>query len=198
MTTASTELGRIRADLVRAVAAHGTADIARTRRPRRIVAVAAAATALLVLAGYTVASRWVGNAEFQDQYRAAQRALRLPPGATWPTRTIPRNVRVSTSEGGAVAVTIAWTDWACYWANAIQRRDERGASASARAMRLLLARNLVEAPAGSSEDFTTNAGRPIAIFATGGLSSLRAEYQAGLSGNPAPLAQDCRANSPAQ
>jgi hypothetical protein len=198
MRTAANELDRIRTELVNAIAVSGTMRQP-ARRRRSAWVIAGIAVALLALAGYTLASQvWVGNVDYQDAYRAAQRQLRLPPGMTWPKRTIPPDVKMSSNAGGSDAVTIAWSGWACYWTTAIQHHDHQAQAASATAMADLLKNNMIEAPANSSEDFFVPSDHPVAIWGHGGLRNLRHEYQAGLARNVKPLQLDCRANGPGQ
>ena len=78
------------------------------------------------------------------------------------------------------------------------RRHRRPGTGSRRPEHLL-AHNILEAPAGASENCTPpNPPKvPYVVFAhDGGLDSIRANYAAAAAGHPRGLAQSCYANSP--
>lgn len=196
MSIEAAELAPIKAALMSAIATRQTTPAHRSKKRRRLLAGGAVAFAVIAMAGYTIASHWVGNSAFQDAYRQAQSQLALPPGATWNTIHIPADVRVSTNQGASTAVSIATTKWACYWATAIGQNDSAHERQSAAAFGSLIKNNWVEAPTQSDENATVPNDHPVATGDPSTIRSLRREYRQGLAGNAHTLHQDCKANSP--
>ncbi len=167
-----------------ATAPVGTAA-ARRRMPRRRALVLAAA-AVLALAGTAVASgvrpwqrdvaRQAGPATaegvFQREYAAAQQALALPPGATWPARDAPADSIIPTGRGGmgeSMAVLLALNAWQCYVVDAHDRGDAAALASGVRALDDLIANHIVDVPEGTPEDGAapSDLPGPIAQFAAG-------------------------------
>jgi len=172
---------------------------------RRGLAVAVVfAVAVLASTAFTV-SRYVfddvvGPDVTRSEYLAAQKQLELPPGATWPHIGFgPANSVTGRGAGGGMAVLNAQNAWECYWVRAIRTGDRKAQSRAHSALNALLAHNMLEAPAGASENYTPpNPPKvPYVVFAhDGGLSSIKANYAAAAAGHPRGLEQSCYANSP--
>jgi hypothetical protein len=179
-----------------------------TRTPlfRRRGLALAIAFALVVLASTAftisrlVADDVVGPDVTKAEYIAAQSQLELPPGATWPRIGFgPANSVTGRGAGGGMAVLNAMNAWECYWASAIQTGDTKAQSRAHAALNALLAHNVLEAPAGASENYTppNPPNVPHAVFAhDGGLASIKANYAAAAAGHPAGLIASCKANAP--
>ncbi len=136
--------------------------------------------------------------QWQALYTAATRKLTLPPGQTWPHRTLPPNTITGMSEPGGVAVATSRVRWECYWGAAIRSNDV-SAQRQAQAVLADLNRNhTLVAPAGSSENVAppSNLHGPFEIFANdGGFQYVTKIYADAAAGQPAKLFQSCRANS---
>jgi hypothetical protein len=180
-----------------------------TRRPfvrRRglALAVAFAVAALLASTAFAISrlvgSNVVGPDVTRAEYLSAQSQLALPPGATWPHfHEGPANSVTGRGAGGGIAVLAAQNRWECYWARAIRTGDTAAQGRAHAALDSLLADNILEAPAGASENCTPPIPPtvPYAVFAhDGGLDWIRASYKAAAAGRPANLIQSCRANAP--
>jgi hypothetical protein len=185
---------------------------AHTRRPRsapRKLTIALIAFALAAMtAGTAVATGFLGWHDeaaivksphgWQALYRAATRQLTLPPGETWPHRTLPPNSVTGKSQPGGEAVAISQNRWECYWAHAIQTGNTAAQKQAQAALADIVAHHILVAPAGSSENVAppSNLKGPFAIFADdGGLQFVKQMYADAAAGRPAMLIQSCRANS---
>jgi hypothetical protein len=166
------------------------------------IVVALAAVAILASTAFAI-SEWIGGDVVKPdvtkaEYRAAQRALTLPPGARWPELRVDPNSVTTRGGGGGHAVLIAETAWDCYWVDAIRRGD---AAAQARAhseVESLLRNNTLVAPVGAPEDWVPAdpPDGPYVVFAhDGGYEWIREAYSLAAAGHPQRLAQLCRANS---
>lgn len=209
-------------DLAARRAAVPTPPLAERPNPRRRTAplrgVVVALVALGLLASVAVAggfrpwerdlSRQVGPGPtgtaaddvFQREYASAQRGLELPPGGTWPERSIPGNSVIMTGRGGmgeSSAVMIAIDQWACWVVG--EQRAGRVASArtGATSLSALIRDHVFVVPDGTPEDGAapSELPAPLAQFADDGGKEmlLRAASEAG-RGDVALLAQSCRAN----
>jgi hypothetical protein len=187
----------------------------RRRHPlrRRRAVVLAFATLLLaaLLASTAVAvSQWIGGDLVEppvtrQEYLDAQKQLTLPPGAEWPDpldiglASEPDNSVTSHGAGGGMAVLIAMNAWECYWVQAIRRDDDAAGRRAHDELSALLARNVLEAPAGAPENWTPTPlpTVPFTAFShNGGLDSVRATYEQAAAGDPRSLISSCRANAP--
>ena len=174
------------------------------RRRGLVLAVAFAVAALLASTAFAISrlvgSDVVGPDVTKVEYLAAQSQLELPPGATWPRIGFgPANSVTGRGAGGGMAVLNAQNRWECYWVRAIRTGDTAAQARAHAALDNLLANNILEAPAGASENWTPAIPPhvPYAVFAhDGGLDSIRANYAAAAAGHPRGLAQSCYANSP--
>jgi len=141
----------------------------------------------------------VGPNVTQAEYLAAQSQLELPPGATWPHIEFgPANSVTPRGAGGGIAVLNAQNAWECYWVRAIRKGDEAGQARAHAALNTLLAHNIIEAPAGASENWSPpNRQVPTSVFAhDGGLERIREWYTEAAAGHPRNLSQSCYANAP--
>jgi hypothetical protein len=172
------------------------------RRPAVALAVAFIAAAVLASTAFAI-SQWLGGDVVRPnvtaaEYRAAQRQLPLPPGVTWPALRVVPNSVTTRGGGGGHAVVIAQNAWECYWVQAIGRRD---AAAQARAHAMvedLLRNRTLVAPVGAPEDWVppNPPTGPYAVYAhDGGYEWVQQTYALAAAGQPARLAQRCRANS---
>jgi hypothetical protein len=183
----------------------------RLARPSRFVrrrglalALAFAIAALLASTAFAISrlvgGDFVGPGVTRSEYLLAQRQLTLPPGATWPSVNLgPQSSVTTRGAGGGMAVLIAMNAWECYWARAIERGDTAAQRQAHAALNVLLANNVIEAPAGASEDWTPASppAVPYTKFAhDGGLDWIRASYAAAAAGHSRNLIQSCRANAP--
>jgi hypothetical protein len=135
--------------------------------------------------------------EWQRLYVAAQHELALPPGETWPARTLAPNTVTSRYQPGGEAVAIAQHSWECYWAHAIHTGDHTAQHQAHAALVQLVEHHIVVAPAGSSENVEPPASvkMPVETYADdGGLQYVKRMYALAAAGNPTLLAQSCRAN----
>ena len=173
------------------------------RRPVLVLVALVAAAALLASAAFAV-SQWilpsfVGPEVTKSEYRRAQHHLTLPPGYSWPAMHIPPNTVTSPGAGGGHAVMAAQNAWECYWVKAIRRDDAAGQRRAHRELESLLANNIIEAPAGASENWSppNPPNGPYAVFAhDGGLQWVRETYRLAAAGHPQRLVDSCRANTP--
>ena len=174
------------------------------RRRGLALAIAFAVAALLASTAFAISrlvfDDVVGPDVTRAEYLAAQSRLELPPGATWPRLAFgPANSVTGRGAGGGIAVLNAQNAWECYWVRAIRTGDEAAQARAHAALDNLLANNMLEAPAGASENYTPpNPPKvPYVVFAhDGGLDSIRANYAAAAAGHPRGLAQSCYANAP--
>ena len=175
----------------------------RRRQPRRRLAVAVVVAAAAVVTSTAVAvDRWLTGAVKPDvtlqEYRDARSVLQLPPGATWPALHVDSDSMTTIGGGGGYAVAIAMTRWECFWAGAIRDGDMPSGRRAAVVLRDLLTRHVVVAPDGAPEDWrpASPPSRPYAVFADDGGYQLKQRiYAEAAAGDPAGVAQSCRANS---
>jgi hypothetical protein len=107
----------------------------------------------------------------RSEYLRAQTRLVLPPGATWPKYPKPPgNTVTGRGAGAGLAVLIAQNRWECYRVGAIRTHDVAGARRAHAQLNELLARNIVVAPAGASENWTPSnpTDTPLAVYADDG------------------------------
>jgi hypothetical protein len=174
------------------------------RRPGLTLAIAFAVAALLASTAFAISrivfDDVVGPDVTKAEYLAAQSKLELPPGATWPDIGFgPANSVTGRGAGGGMAVLNAQNAWECYWVRAIKTGDRAGQARAHAALNALLAHNILEAPAGASENYTppNPPTVPYVVFAhDGGLDSIKANYAAAAAGHPRGLEQSCYSNSP--
>jgi hypothetical protein len=174
------------------------------RRRGLVLAVAFAVAALLASTAFAISrligSDVVGPDVTKAEYLAAQSQLELPPDATWPRIGFgPANSVTGRGAGGGIAVLNAQNRWECYWVRAIRTGDTAAQARAHAALNALLANNILEAPAGASENWTPaiKPTVPYAVFAhDGGLDWIKANYAAAAAGHPRGLAQSCYANAP--
>lgn len=174
------------------------------RRPGLALAIAFAFAALLASTAFAISrlvlDDVVGPDVTKAEYLAAQKQLELPPGATWPQIGFgAANSVTGRGAGGGMAVLNAQNAWECYWVRAIRTGDKAAQARAHAALNALLAHNILEAPAGASENYTppNPPDVPYAVFAhDGGLEALKANYAAAAAGHPRGLEQSCYANSP--
>jgi hypothetical protein len=174
------------------------------RRRGLALAIAFAVAAVLASTAFAISrlvfDDVVGPDVTRAEYLAAQSQLELPPGVTWPQISFgPANSVTGRGAGGGMAVLNAQNAWECYWVRAIRTGDQAAQARAHAALDNLLANNILEAPAGASENYTPqNPPKvPYAVFAhDGGLDSIRANYAAAAAGHPRGIAQSCYANAP--
>ncbi len=177
-----------------------------TRRRLTIVLVAlaiatlTAATALATgFLGWHDETAIIDNPQqWQSLYRAATRQLALPPGESWPHRTLAPNTVTGMSQPGGEAVAISRVRWECYWGKAIRSSDTAAQARAQAALADINANHTLVAPNGSSENVAApdNIKGPYEIFANdGGIQFVRKMYADAAAGRPAMLFQSCRANS---
>jgi hypothetical protein len=136
--------------------------------------------------------------QWQSLYRAATRQLILPPGESWPHRTLAPNTVTGMSQPGGEAVAISRVRWECYWGKAIRSGDTAAQTRAQAALADINANHTLVAPDGSSENVAApdNIKGPYEIFANdGGIQFVRKMYADAAAGRPAMLFQSCRANS---
>jgi hypothetical protein len=173
-------------------------------RSRRLALVVAFGLVVLASTAFTisriVANDVVGPDVTQAEYVAAQSQLELPPGATWPVfHKGPANSVTGRGAGGGFAVLNAQNAWECYWVHAIKTGDTTAQKRAHTVLSSLVAHNMLEAPAGASENYMpSNPPKvPYVVFAhDGGLESIKANYAAAAAGHPRGLEQSCYANAP--
>jgi hypothetical protein len=173
-------------------------------RRRGLALVVVCVVAIVLVSTAYAVSNWVFNDAVgpdvtKAEYLAAQHELALPPGATWPSIRFEPNSVSGRGAGGGHAVLIAQNAWECYWVKAIRAGDTRSAARAHRELQGLLARNVLEAPAGAPEDWLP-ANPPtvpwVAFAHDGGLNWIRQNYALAAAGHPRRLEQSCRANAP--
>jgi len=176
-------------------------------RRRAVVLVLAAVLAVLLASTAFAVSRLVGSDVVRppvtrQEYLAAQKQLTLPPGVTWPVFRSPGSNTVTTrGGGGGLAVLTAQNAWECYWVQAARAGDTAAAQRAHDALDALLARNVLEAPAGAPEGWAPDPMPtvPIIVYAhDGGLDWVRASYRRAAAGDLTNVAQSCVANAPAR
>jgi hypothetical protein len=175
-------------------------------RRRAVVLVAAAALAVLLTSTAFAVSKLVADhivtpPVTRQEYLDAQKQLTLPPGATWPAWRPPPEPNAVTTRGGGggLAVLTAKNAWECYWVQAARSGDEAAARRAHDELDVLLAHNILEAPAGAPEDYVPDPMPevPFVIFAhDGGLDWMRTSYRKAAAGDITNVAQSCRANAP--
>jgi hypothetical protein len=173
-------------------------------RRRGLVVVIAFALAVLASTAFTVSrlvrDDVVGPDVTKAEYLAAQSQLELPPGATWPHIGFgPANSVTGRGAGGGMAVLNAQNAWECYWVRAIRTGDTGAQLRAHAALNALVAHNMLEAPAGASENYrpTNPPEVPFVVFAhDGGLAWIRQSYAEAAAGHPRNLISSCRANAP--
>jgi hypothetical protein len=174
-----------------------------TRRRRVLIAAVAAGVAALLASTAFAVSQLLGGdvvkpVVTREEYLDAQKQLVLPPGARWPEFNMPESNSVTgRGAGGGQAVLVAMNAWECYWVAAIERGDAAAGGEAHAQLDNLLAHNVLEAPAGASENWmpTPLPTHPFVAFAhDGGLDWIRNNYVQAAAGHPAGLAQSCRAN----
>jgi len=195
--------------------ASGPADAGRGRRrrhrPRRKLVVVTVVAAVAVLAagstlgiagllGWHTDNSLVTNPrEWRALYRAATRELTLPPGVKWPYRTLAPNSVTSRNLPGGMAVGISQLAWECYWVSAIRTDNVTGQQRARLALANIVRHHIAVAPPGSPENVAPPATvkPPFEIYASdGGLQADKHMYAEAAAGNPAGIAQSCRANGP--
>jgi hypothetical protein len=180
------------------------------RSRRRLLVAAVVAVALVLTAGTALAgpisqllgwheeTQLVNNPrQWRALYHAATRQLTLPPGQSWPYRTLAPNTTTGISEAGGMAVGISQARWECYWVKAIRDNDVPAQRQSQAALADIVAHHILVAPPGSSENVAPPAGSkpPFEIFASdGGIQYVKKMYADAAAGHPATLIQSCRAN----
>jgi hypothetical protein len=171
------------------------------RRRVALVAVGLAVMALLATTALAI-SGWFGAVVkppvTRQEYRNAQDALALPPGATWPDLNVDPNSVTSRGGGGSQAVMIAMGSWECYWVDAIKSGDQQAQRQAHAELSSLLHDHVVIAPAGASENwFPAGHAFPVVAFADdGGYEYKQQMYADAAAGDPKNLVQSCRANGP--
>ena len=176
-----------------------------TRRRLTIVLVALAIAALT--AATALATGFLGwhddtaiiekPQQWEALYRAATRELTLPPGESWPHRTLPPNTVTGMSQPAGEAVAISRVRWECYWGKAIRSGDTAAQASAQAALADINAHHTLVAPNGSSENVAppSNIKGPFEIFAhDGGFQFVTKMYADAAAGKPAMLFQSCRAN----
>jgi hypothetical protein len=136
--------------------------------------------------------------QWESLYLAATRKLTLPPGQTWPHRTLAPNTVTGMSQPGGEAVAISRGRWECYWGKAIRSGDTAAQAQAQAALADINAHHTLVAPAGSSENVAPpdNIKGPFEIFASdGGIQFVTKMYADAAAGRPAMLFQRCRPNS---
>ena len=174
------------------------------RRRGLALAVAFAVAALLASTAFAISrlvgSDVVGPDVTKAEYLAAQSRLELPPGATWPRYDMgPANTVTGRGAGGGRAVLTAQNAWECDWVRSIRSGDTARQARAHAALDNLLAHNILEAPAGASENWVPAIPPkvPFVVYAhDGGLSWIRSNYAAAAAGHPRNLIQSCHANAP--
>jgi hypothetical protein len=171
------------------------------RRPALVIALAVLVLAALASTALAL-SNWLGDAVkppvTQQEYRAAQHQLTLPPGYRWPVLKIESNSVTGRGAGGGHAVAIAQSDWECYWVAAIRSGDAPAQERAHRELTTLLSHNVLVAPPDASENWTppNPPDYPFAVYAhDGGYAWKRATYVLAASGHPKRLEESCTANA---
>jgi hypothetical protein len=175
------------------------------RRRVLVLAFALVVAALLASTAFAITQWWIGGDVVpppvtEQEYLDAQNELTLPPGVAWPEFHIrEQNSVTGRGAGGGHAVLVAMNAWECYWVDAIKRSDESAGQRAHDELNKLLANNVIEAPAGASENWapTPLPTRPTVAFAhDGGLDWIKNTYRQAAAGNPSNLISSCKANAP--
>jgi hypothetical protein len=180
-----------------------------TRSTRRRLTIALVALAIAaVTAATALATGFLGwhddtviidnPHQWQSLYQAATRKLTLPPGQTWPHRTLAPHTVTGMSQPGGEAVAISRVRWECYWGKAIRSGDTAAQARAQVALADINAHHTLVAPNGSSENVAPpdNLKGPFEIFANdGGIQFVKKMYADAAAGRPAMLFQSCRVNS---
>jgi hypothetical protein len=135
--------------------------------------------------------------QWQALYRTATRELTLPPGQSWPHRTLAPHTVTGMSHPGGTAVAISRVRWECYWAKAIRSGDTAAQTSAQAALADINAHHSLVAPNGSSENVAppSNIKGPYEIFAhDGGFLFVTKMYADAAAGRPAMLFQSCSVN----
>jgi hypothetical protein len=136
--------------------------------------------------------------QWEALYRDATQKLTLPPGQSWPHRTLAPDTITGMSQPGGEAVAISRLRWECYWGAAIRSGDTAAQTQAQAALADINARHTLVAPDGSSENVAPpdNLQGPFEIFANdGGFQFVTKMYADAAAGKPAMLFQSCRVNS---
>jgi hypothetical protein len=176
----------------------------RHRRRRGLVLVLAAfAVAVLASTAFAISNWLMGDVVeppvTRAEYVQAQKQLTLPPGYSWPKLYVDPNSVTGVGAGGGHAVLIAQHAWECYWVDAIRNGDTAAQERAHRQLDTLLANNILEAPAGASENYIlpNPPNVPYLVYAhDGGLAWIREGYAMAAAGNPQRIIDSCRANAP--
>ena len=174
------------------------------RQSRRVLVLAVVAlAAVAALASTALAlSGWVGDiigaSEVHSELNAAERKISLPPGYAWPKINFPKDSVTSRGAGGSYAVNISQSAWECYWVRSIRKRDAAGQQRAHAALDDLMAKHVVVAPKGASENWAPpQTGTPTAVYADdGGYQFKQKAYAQAAAGNAQLLEQSCAANAP--
>jgi hypothetical protein len=173
----------------------------RRRRQALTLVLAVGLAALLASAAFAISQLIGGDVVrppvTRQEYLDAQKELALPPGVSWPEFNMTENSVTPRGAGGGRAVLVAQNAWECYWVDAIGRGDGAAGQRAYSELNRLLANNILEAPAGASENWapTPLPTQPVAVFAhDGGLNWIRQSYALAAAGDPRQLAQSCSAN----
>jgi hypothetical protein len=152
------------------------------------------------LLGWHTATQLITNPrQFRALYHQATLRLTLPPGETWPERTLPPNTVTPINGAGGTAVAVSQVAWECYWVKAIRTGDAVAQRRAQAALADIVAHHILVAPPGSSENVAPPAGSkpPFEIFASdGGIQYVKKMYADAAAGHPATLIQSCKANGP--
>jgi hypothetical protein len=175
------------------------------RRRALVLAFVLAMAALLASTAFAISQGWIGGDVVrppvtEQEYLDAQKELTLPAGVTWPEFHIrEQNSVTGRGAGGGHAVLVAMNAWECYWVDAIKAGDAAAGQKAHDELDNLLANNVLEAPAGASENWmpTPLPTHPFVAFAhDGGLQWIKNTYKQAAAGNPSNLISSCKANAP--
>lgn len=103
--------------LLRSILAHPRQPGRRPRRGRLLVAVVAAA-AILAVAGFTIASHWVGQSSLPGLLRSARSGVPLPAGVAWSDADVPRLVSDETVDQATFPREQVLIEAQCRWERA--------------------------------------------------------------------------------
>ena len=192
----------------RITAEPGDERLARPKRRwhrRRMIGLAVAFAAIALGASafatvhYAFGNGVVGPDVSAAEYHRARTILRLPPGYRWPQIHFARNTVMSRGGGGSMAVSIDQDAWECYWVRSIRARDLAAQQRAHAQLDDLMARRILIAPAGASENWSPPASTPwpsLAFADDGGYQYKQRMYREAAAGRPKLLEQSCRANAP--
>jgi hypothetical protein len=90
------------------------------RRPRRgrLLVGLVAAVAILAVAGFTIASHWVGQSSLPDLLRSARSGVPLPAGVAWSDADVPRLVSDETVDQATFPRDLVLIEAQCRWERA--------------------------------------------------------------------------------